>query len=209
MKKIFNCIVFSITLATGFIAVQIVKAEDNPYEPKVYVDIEFKSYRDRYNSILEKGIQLQQQREEGERLRKEEEERLRKEEEERKKREEQERIENEKKQRSVQESYKQGTEVDFILTFYTSLPCENGGYTTTAWGEPLTYGVVASNVYSKGTTIYLEGYGQSVVADRGGSNFDNYNRLDVFIPKKEGESESQYYERVNALGVVKTKGYVY
>ena len=207
MKKSFNCIISMIIFIAGFITIQMVKAEDNTYEPKVYVEMEFQNYQDRYNSVLQMGIQLQKQREEEERLRREEEERLRREEEERRKREEQQRIENEKKQRSTQTQ--QGTEVDFILTFYTSLPCENGGHTTTAWGEPLTYGVVASNVYSKGTTIYLEGYGQFVVADRGGSNFDNYNRLDVFIPKEEGESESQYYERVNALGVVKTKGYVY
>ncbi|MCH1964432.1 hypothetical protein MCG45_16500 [Clostridium perfringens] len=99
-------------------------------------------------------------------------------------------------------------EIDFIISFYTNTKDENGGYTVTCTGQPLRYGIVASNVYPLGTKIYLEGYGLFTVADRGGSHFDNYNRLDVLIPKEGDESVSQYRRRVNNMGKPHVKGYV-
>lgn len=99
-------------------------------------------------------------------------------------------------------------EIDFIISFYTNTKDENGGYTVTCTGQPLRYGIVASNVYPLGTKIYLEGYGLFTVADRGGSHFDNYNRLDVLIPKEGDESVNQYRRRVNNMGKPHVKGYV-
>lgn len=99
-------------------------------------------------------------------------------------------------------------EIDFIISFYTNTKDENGGYTVTCTGQPLQYGIVASNVYPLGTKIYLEGYGLFTVADRGGSHFDNYNRLDVLIPKEGDESVNQYRRRVNNMGKPHVKGYV-
>ncbi|WP_057232392.1 3D domain-containing protein [Clostridium perfringens] len=99
-------------------------------------------------------------------------------------------------------------EIDFIISFYTNTKDENGGYTVTCTGQPLQYGIVASNVYPLGTKIYLEGYGLFTVADRGGSHFDNYNRLDVLIPKEGDESVSQYRRRVNNMGKPHVKGYI-
>lgn len=98
-------------------------------------------------------------------------------------------------------------EVDFILSFYTNLPEENGGHTVTCTGQPLQYGVVASNVYPIGTKVYLEGYGLFTVADKGGNHFDNYNRLDVLIPPKY-DGEPNYKERVNNMGKPHVKGYI-
>ncbi|MGL6184721.1 MAG: 3D domain-containing protein [Clostridium chrysemydis] len=98
-------------------------------------------------------------------------------------------------------------EVNFTLSFYSTDPSENGGYTVTCTGEPLQYGMVASNVYPLGTKIYLEGYGLFTVADRGGNHFDNYNRLDVLIPPLY-EGEQGYKRRVNNMGKPKVKGYV-
>ncbi|MGV2640163.1 hypothetical protein GNF86_01740 [Clostridium perfringens] len=98
-------------------------------------------------------------------------------------------------------------EVDFILSFYTNTKDENGGYTVTCTGQPLQYGIVASNVYPLGTKIYLEGYGLFTVADTGGSHFNNYNRLDVLIPPKY-EGEPNYKQRVNNMGKPHVKGYV-
>jgi 3D (Asp-Asp-Asp) domain-containing protein len=98
-------------------------------------------------------------------------------------------------------------EIDFILSFYSSLPEENGNCTVTCTGQPLRYGIVASNVYPLGTKIYLEGYGLFTVADRGGSHFNNYNRLDVLIPPKY-EGEPNYKQRVNNMGKPHVKGYV-
>lgn len=96
----------------------------------------------------------------------------------------------------------------FTLSFYTNLPSENGGYTITASGKSLRFGMVASNFYSLGTEIYLNGYGTMTVEDRGGSNFNNSYRLDVFIPRRSGESNSEYLRRVNNMGMPKVKGYV-
>ncbi len=96
----------------------------------------------------------------------------------------------------------------FTLSFYTNLPEENGGYTITASGKSLRFGMVASNYYSLGTKIYLNGYGTMTVEDRGGSNFNNSYRLDVFIPRRSGESNSAYLSRVNNMGMPKVKGYV-
>lgn len=97
---------------------------------------------------------------------------------------------------------------NFTLTFYTNLPSENGGYTITATGKTLRSGMVASNYYSMGKNIYLTGYGTMTVEDRGGASFNSSSRLDVFIPRRSGESNSTYLKRVNNLGVRTVKGYV-
>ena len=96
----------------------------------------------------------------------------------------------------------------FTLTFYTNLPSENGGYTITATGKSLRFGMVASNYYSMGKKIYLTDYGTMTVEDRGGANFNSSSRLDVFIPRKSGESNSSYLNRVNNMGIKTVKGYV-
>lgn len=98
---------------------------------------------------------------------------------------------------------------EFRLSFYSNLPEHNGGYTNTASGAPLTYGVVASNVYPIGTKIELEGYGMMTVLDRGGSHFNNDDRLDVFIPPKEGESKTNYKARIWKLGRKVTEGKIH
>ncbi|MFB0917849.1 MAG: G5 domain-containing protein [Clostridiaceae bacterium] len=103
---------------------------------------------------------------------------------------------------------KSGSYVNFTLSFYTDLPEENGGYSVTAMGDPLRYGCVASNVYPLGTKIYLEGWGSFFVGDRGGSDFYSGNRLDVFIPRNGGESNSQYRSRVLSMGKPTVGGYI-
>ena len=115
--------------------------------------------------------------------------------------------ENKEKELKKQKSKKK--EVIFTLTFYTTLPEENGGYTTTCSGKPLKYGIVASNVYKQGTKINLDKYGTFIVSDRGGSDFNHYNRLDVLIERRGGESNYEYKKRVNNMGRPKVKGYVY
>lgn len=96
----------------------------------------------------------------------------------------------------------------FKLSFYTNLPSENGGWTITASGKELKYGMAASNYYSLGKKIYLEGWGEFTIEDRGGSNFNTSTRLDIFIPRKSGESNSAYLYRVNQMGLKSVKGYV-
>ena len=53
---------------------------------------------------------------------------------------------------------------NFILTFYTSLDCENGYGAITCTGKKLRPGMVANNVLPLGTKIYLEGWGNVVAA---------------------------------------------
>lgn len=98
--------------------------------------------------------------------------------------------------------------IDFYVTYYTDLPEENGGWSITASGEAYRYGVVANNVHPMYTNIYLEGLGNFQVLDRGGSEFYASNRLDIFIPRKSGESDSQYKSRVNGMGRRVYKGYI-
>ncbi|MFW2490132.1 3D domain-containing protein [Clostridium chromiireducens] len=99
---------------------------------------------------------------------------------------------------------------EFILTFYTSLNSENSSAgPVTCQNKPLTHGGVANNVIPQNTNIYLEGYGQVTVNDRGSDKYFGVdNRLDVFIEREPGESDRQYYQRVNSYGVQKVNGYI-
>jgi len=99
-------------------------------------------------------------------------------------------------------------EETFVLTFYTSLDEENGYGPITCSGSKLRSGMVANNVLRQGTKIITNEYGELVVADRGGNNFNTRHRLDVFISRRKGESDYQYKRRVNSMGVVKVKGYI-
>lgn len=98
------------------------------------------------------------------------------------------------------------TEMTFNISFYTNLPQHNGGYSKTASGKLPAYGMVANNVLPIGTKIYLEGWGVVTVEDRGGKGFNSVNRLDLFIPPNNGESESQYIARLKKLGRQTVKG---
>lgn len=108
--------------------------------------------------------------------------------------------------KSKEESSKK--HIEFTLTFYTSLPEENGGHTVTCKGEKLKYGMVASNVYPLGTKINLKGYGIFTISDRGGSNFNSPNRLDVLIERNGGEGDTEYLNRVNNMGKPTVTGYI-
>lgn len=91
--------------------------------------------------------------------------------------------------------------ITFEITFYTSLNEENGYGGITASGKKLgDTMVLASNVYPFGTIIYLEGFGELEVQDRGGVEFDSENRLDVYIPRQSGESDAEYKKRVIEYG---------
>ena len=113
------------------------------------------------------------------------------------------------KKEKVQKSKKENIEcINITLTFYTSLPSENGGYTVTCKGKKLEYGMVASNYYKLGTKLKLGDLGTFEIADRGSDNFNIPTRLDVFIPKQEGESNSHYLKRVNNMGRKTVKAYI-
>ena len=90
--------------------------------------------------------------------------------------------------------------VEMTLTFYGDLAEENGGYAgKDAQGNKLTHGTVASNVYDFGTKFELNGEIYTV-KDRGGSNFNSSNRLDMFVPRYDNETDNQYKKRIASYG---------
>lgn len=114
-------------------------------------------------------------------------------------------------------------EFDVELTFYTDTYEENGRHDKlTASGVKLNTKTVAvprqkdSNkpIIPYGTEIEIDGYGTKLVQDTGSRKYikiksDGTVILDVFIPRKSGETKSQYLTRVNNLGRVKSKARVY
>lgn len=119
-----------------------------------------------------------------------------------------------RKEKELEEQKKQEPQwQEFELTFYSSLPKENSGSGTksvTCTGGKLYDGIVASNYYKLNTKIQLEGWGTVTVGDRGSDKyFNNDYRLDVYIPKESNESDSQYFKRVNNMGKIKVKGYIF
>lgn len=188
MKKLMLTLFFSSGIIIPF--VEAAKT-DSVARQLIDVDLyEFKNYR---NEMNEKVQAYEKHKIEEQKRIEAEQERLRQEELERQ------RIEEERNKLEW---------IEFELTFYTSLPSENGGYTVTCLGEDLKYGMVANNVLNLGTKIYLEGLGTFTNSDRGGNNFNVVNRLDVLIERNYGESDSEYLKRVNNMGRVKVMGYI-
>jgi 3D (Asp-Asp-Asp) domain-containing protein len=106
-------------------------------------------------------------------------------------------------------------ETEITLSFYTTLPKENGNHIVTCQGIPLKYldDAVASNFYPLGTRIYLEKFGEVTVLDHGGRDFNNSNRLDVLVQrdKKDNgkwEDDDEYFRRVNKMGRIKVKAWI-
>ena len=90
------------------------------------------------------------------------------------------------------------------LSFYSALAQENSIYgDITATGEKLRDGFVANNIFPFGTMIYMESYGLKVNKDRGSHKyFNSVEQFDIFVPRIPGESDSQYSQRVHAMGRV-------
>lgn len=97
----------------------------------------------------------------------------------------------------------------FEISFYSDLNCENGFGNLTASGKTLSDGMIANNFLDFGTNVYIEGYGLKTVEDRGSKKYFNaVNKADVFVPRIEGETDDQYYRRVNMLGRKNVDGYI-
>ena len=91
----------------------------------------------------------------------------------------------------------------FNITYYTSLY----GFTMSS-GKRVFEGACASNTLPNGSRVKLEGMGEFTILDCGGSDLNASNRLDIFIGRNQGESNSQYRNRVLRLGRTYVKGKV-
>lgn len=111
-------------------------------------------------------------------------------------------------------------EVSVRVSFYTSLASENGGYAgMNAVNGRLTLGSIsAPKSVPFGSTISIPemqkllGITEFTVDDRGGAIFvreDGVYKLDVYVPQKQGESDNDYFKRVNNMGIVNTKAKIY
>lgn len=100
-------------------------------------------------------------------------------------------------------------EYTFEISFYSDLNYENGYGNLTANGETLKSGMVANNFLPFDTKVFIEGYGTKRVTDRGSEKyFTDVTKFDVFVPRNTGESDKEYYKRVNNLGRKKVKGFI-
>lgn len=120
-----------------------------------------------------------------------------------------------KKQKQLEEQKKNEPQWQtFILTYYGLLASECGNTKgITASGKRISRGMIASPTQLKfGTRIMIEG-NEYVVEDRGSSKYIKVNndgsiRLDVYLPRLDGESDSAYYKRIQSKGVKKVQGYI-
>ena len=109
------------------------------------------------------------------------------------------RIEEQRRQERIEKE--NSYNIELIFSFYTSLSSENGGNEgITCTGSKLKYGDLASNVWGLGTQFKTQDGQIFTVVDKGGSHFNSYNRVDCYIPRQIGESDYQYYKRVNNIG---------
>lgn len=90
-----------------------------------------------------------------------------------------------------------GTPIKITMTFYGSNI--DGMSDMTASGKKVTQGCVASNYYPFGTKFEYNGQIYTVM-DRGGKGLNGPNNLDIYVPRKAGESDSQYRARLYQLG---------
>ncbi|MDU5070096.1 3D domain-containing protein [Finegoldia magna] len=119
---------------------------------------------------------------------------------EKRKKEQEERAKKEKQQAQSSPKNVSGRTITMRSTAYTSDPAENGGYSTTAMGTAIRYGVVAvdPNVIPLGTRLYIEGYGYARAEDTGGAI--KGNRIDlVFGSKSQSNNWGRRTVRVTIL----------
>lgn len=115
----------------------------------------------------------------------------------------------------VEEEVSEWVEVSIHVSYYTDLPIENtpNKPTTDAQGNKLKRGTIAiPRDLPLGTTFIIDGFnGEYVGRDRGSKKYirwidNNTMKIDMYIPRKSGESDGTYYRRVNNMGITKTTG---
>lgn len=107
----------------------------------------------------------------------------------------------------------------FVVTYYTSLGVENGGWENlAARGDELKQGMVATSAEIPFDTKFsLPNIGQVNVSDRmavwavekrKADHGQDTIPVDVFVPRNDGESDEDYFNRVDKMGVNVVEGTV-
>ncbi len=118
---------------------------------------------------------------------------------------------------NIEESKEKYIEIECELSYYTTLNCENGYGAIDAQGNKLKFGTIATpRSVPLGTEFEFDVFDgvRFIGTDRGSTKHiritkDGIYRIDVCIERNKGESDSEYWNRVNALGKTKTKGKMY
>ena len=99
---------------------------------------------------------------------------------------------------------KSKVEKNAIITYYAELPNELGNGSVTASGKQVQDGFIAApDEYEFGTEIIIDGK-TYIVEDRGGyinTLEDGTIRLNIFVPRLDGENDTDYNNRVLQMGV--------
>lgn len=112
------------------------------------------------------------------------------------------------------EKEKDYQDVTLTISFYTALESENGKgrANMNAIGGELTpnQSIAMPRDIPFGSILEIEGYGERVCDDRGSKKYikwlnddKTHMKVDLYIAPKKGESNKQYWERVNNMGVIK------
>jgi len=107
----------------------------------------------------------------------------------------------------------------FVVTYYTSLGVENGGWENmAARGDELKEGMVATSAHIPFDTKFsLPNIGQVNVSDRmagwavekrKADHGQDTIPVDVYVPRNDGETDDAYFDRVDKLGVDVVEGTV-
>ena len=105
-------------------------------------------------------------------------------------------------------------DVTLTLTFYTGLESENGkgrAYMNAISGKLVGgQSIAMPRDIPFGSTIDIEGYGSRICDDRGSKKYikwlnseKTHMKVDLYIAPNKGESDKQYWKRVNNMGVIK------
>lgn len=171
---------------------------------KIEIEINEHKYKEKVKELKEKSTELEEKEKELEKLSKE----LMETKTELKKSKEKLQIKKEKEKAASQKSsanvasvkssqQAKGTPIQITMTFYGSNI--DGMSDITASGKKCAAGMVASNYYPIGTKFSYNGQIYTVM-DRGGKGLNGPNNLDVYVPRKAGESDSQYRKRLYQYG---------
>lgn len=113
-----------------------------------------------------------------------------------------------KERYQIQETWYEEIEVE--ITYYTDLYIENGTQGKDALGNKLVTGIIASDRrLPKGKAKYIINGMTYTNNDVGNSNYikiqnNGIHTIDMFMPRKAGENDKQYYRRVNNMGRTRT-----